>query len=122
LMHGYDPPAGGMWIDDVIPGKLAALDRNNGEVIWVSPCEVGYGRGFGAGLGSEEDALVLGPGSQGHLIVRMALANGELIGANEIEAFDEALVFGDLCFCVTPRRIFALKSSAMAEAWEYARA
>lgn len=121
LVHVYDPPAGGMWIDDVIPGKLAALDRNTGEILWVSPCEVGYGRGFGAGLGQDNDAVVLGPGSQGHLIVRMALANGELLGAAQIEAFDEALVFGDLCLCVTPRRIFALVSSAMIEAWEYSR-
>ena len=122
LLHVYDPPAGGMWIDDVIPGKLAALDRNNGEVVWLSPCEIGYGRGFGAGLGQENDAIVLGPSAQGHRIVRMALGNGELIGAAEIEPFDEALVFGDLCFCVTPRRIFALMSTAMGEAWEYSRA
>jgi hypothetical protein len=122
LLHVYDPPAGGMWIDDVIPGKLAALDRNTGEVIWLSPCEVGYGRGFGAGLGSEDDAIVLGPGSQAHLIVRMALSNGELIAAKEIEAFDEALVFGDTCLCLTPRRVFALSSSSLSEAWQYARA
>ena len=121
LLHVYDPPAGGMWIDDVIPGKLAALDRNSGEISWVSPCEVGYGRGFGAGFGNEGDAIVLGPSSRGHLIVRMALASGELIGASPIDAFDEALVFGDLCYCVTPRRIIALSSSAMTEAWEYSR-
>ena len=60
LLHGYDPPAGGMWIDDVIPGKLAALDRTSGEVLWASPCEVGYGRGFGAGIGNEDDVIVLG--------------------------------------------------------------
>jgi hypothetical protein len=121
LVHVYDPPAGGMWIDDVIPGKLGALDRNNGDIQWVSPCEVGYGRGFGAGLGQDNDAVVLGPGSQGHLIARMSLANGELLGAAPIEAFDEALVFGDLCVCVTPRRIFAIVASAMIEAWEYSR-
>ena len=51
LLHVYDPPAGGMWVDDVIPGKLAALDRHTGETLWLSPCEVGYGRGFGAGFG-----------------------------------------------------------------------
>ena len=27
-----------------------------GEIAWSSPCEVGYGRGFGAGIGREEDA------------------------------------------------------------------
>jgi hypothetical protein len=121
LVHEYDPPAGGMWIDDVIPGKLAALDRGTGEVAWSSPCEVGYGRGFGAGIGREEDAIVLGPSSKGHLVARMSLRTGELLGAGPIDAFDEALVFGDLCFCVTPRRIFAIEPSAMSEAWEYSR-
>jgi hypothetical protein len=121
LLHGYDPPAGGMWIDDVIPGKLAALDRTSGEVLWVSPCEVGYGRGFGAGIGSEDDVIVLGPSSNGHRIVRMSLKNGELLGASEIQPFDEALVSGDLCICVTPGRIFALMSEPMLEAWEYRR-
>jgi hypothetical protein len=121
LVHVYDPPAGGMWIDDVIPGKLAALDRNTGEIAWVSPCEVGYGRGFGAGLGHESDAIVLGPSSRGHLIVRMSLQSGELIGASPIDTFDEALVFGDMCFCVTPRRVISISSSAMSEAWEYSR-
>jgi hypothetical protein len=48
LVHVYDPPAGERWIDAAIPGKLGALDRNSGEVLWLSPCEVGYGRGFGA--------------------------------------------------------------------------
>lgn len=121
LVHVYDPPAGGMWIDDVIPGKLAALDRHTGEILWFSPCEVGYGRGFGAGLGNEDDAIVLGPSSKGHLIVRMALSSGELLGASEIEAFDEAFVFGDLSLCVTPRRVFALSSAALSEAWDYSR-
>jgi hypothetical protein len=121
LLHVYDPPAGGMWVDDVIPGKLAALDRHTGETLWLSPCEIGYGRGFGAGLGSENDVIVLGPSSQGHRIVRMALGNGELIGVGEIEAFDEAHVAGDICICVTPRRIIAYASTAMEEAWEYSR-
>jgi hypothetical protein len=121
LVHEYDQPAGGMWMDAVIPGKLAALDRTSGEVLWSSPCEVGYGRGFGAGLGHENDAIVLGPGAQSHLIVRMSLENGELVGASEIEAFDDALVFGDLCYCVTPRRMIAISSTAMSEAWEYSR-
>jgi len=121
LVHEYDAPAGGMWIDDVIPGKLAALDRATGEVAWSSPCEVGYGRGFGAGIGREEDAIVLGPSSKGHVVARMSLRTGELLGAGPIEAFDEALVFGDLCFCVTPRRIFAVETETMVEAWDYSR-
>ena len=45
LLHGYEDPVGGKWIDSVIPGKLAALDRTSGSVLWSSPCEVGYGRG-----------------------------------------------------------------------------
>lgn len=121
LVHEYDEPAGGRWMDDVVPGKLAALDRSSGDVLWVSPCEVGYGRGFGAGFGRENDAIVLGPGSQGHLMVRMSLVNGELVGATTIDAFDEALVDADLCFCVTPRKIVALSTAAMSEAWTYAR-
>lgn len=121
LLHGYDPPAGGMWIDDVIPGKLGAINRNTGETIWSSPCEVGYGRGFGAGLGAEDDVIVLGPSVQGHRIVRMSVKNGELIGAADIEPFDAALVFGDLCYCVTPGRIFSLVSAALSEAWDYGR-
>ena len=121
LVHEYDPPAGGMWIDDVIPGRLAALDRSSGEVVWSSPCEVGYGRGFGAGLGREDDAIVLGPSSRGHVIARMSLKNGELLGAGPIDAFDEAVVSGDLCICVTPKRLFAVAPSAMTEVWEYSR-
>lgn len=121
LLHVYDPPAGGMWVDDVIPGKLAALDRHTGETLWLSPCEIGYGRGFGAGFGLDNDVIVLGPSAQGHRIVRMALGSGELIGVGEIEAFDEAHVSGDLCICVTPRRILAYSSSAMSQAWGYSR-
>ena len=71
FLHGYDAPAGGKWIDSVIPGKLAAHDRGSGEVLWVSPCEVGYGRGFGCGLGEEDDVVILGPSNQSHRIARM---------------------------------------------------
>lgn len=121
LVHEYDPPAGDMWIDDVIPGKLAALDRHSGEVLWSSPCEVGYGRGFGAGFGKEDDAIVLGPSSKGHLAARMSLKTGELLAAVPIEAFDEALVHPDLSFGLTPRRIFAIDSSGLTEAWEHSK-
>ncbi len=69
LLHGYDPPAGGKWLDDVIPGKLGALDRNTGELLWMAPCEVGYGRGFGAGVGARGQVLVLGPSANGHRMV-----------------------------------------------------
>jgi hypothetical protein len=121
LLHVYDPPAGGKWADDVIPGKLAALDRHTGEPLWVSPCEVGYGRGFGAGLGTQEDVVVLGPGAGGHRIVRMSLSSGELIGMGDVDAFDEAIVSGDVCVCVTPRRVLGYATGAMDEAWEYSR-
>ena len=122
FVHMYDPPAGDVWMDDVIPGKLAALDRNTGEIAWMSPCEVGYGRGFGAGLGAEQDVVVLGPGSRGHLMVRMALADGKLLAAGEIEAFDEAHVFKDVALTVTPRQILAYDSRTAKENWQYGRA
>jgi len=121
FLHGYDPPAGGKWIDDVIPGKLGAYDRNSGEPLWMSPCEVGYGRGFGSGLGSEDDVVVLGPSQQGHRIARMSLATGELLGAQEIRCFDQALVFGDMCVTVTTDRVCGVMTSAMLEVWTYSR-
>ena len=121
LLHGYDPPAGGKWIDDVIPGKLGALDRNTGEVLWLAPCEVGYGRGFGAGVGDGHLALVLGPSTAGHRIVRMSLANGELSEAAEIAPFDEAHVAPDACICANAGRVFAVDPAPMTETWEYSR-
>jgi len=121
VLHGYDPPAGGKWIDSVIPGKLGAFDRASGDVQWVSPCEVGYGRGFGCGFGDEEDVVILGPSSHRHRIARMSLASGELIGANEIGAFDQALAFGDVCLTVTPQRITGILTSPMLEVWSHAR-
>ncbi len=121
FLHGYDPPAGGKWIDNVIPGKLGAFDRTNGEALWMSPCEVGYGRGFGGGLGEEDDVVLLGPSSAGHRIARMSLATGELIGASEIAALDQALVYGDACITVTPGRVVGIMTSAMLEVWTYSR-
>lgn len=121
LVHHYEPPADDMWMDDVIPGKLAALDRSTGEVLWSSPCEVGYGRGFGAGFAADGAALVLGPTAKGHMAVRMALANGALLAASEIEAFDDALVAEDLAITVTPKRVVAYESQTLIEAWEYSR-
>ncbi len=121
LIHGYDPPAGGKWIDSVIPGKLAAYDRNSGEELWVSPCEVGYGRGFGIGMGDEDDIVVLGPSIKGHRIARMSSASGELIGAAEIREFDQALVFGDMSITVMSDRICGIMTNPMLEVWSYAR-
>ena len=116
ILHGYDPPAGGKWIDSVIPGKLGAYERATGDVLWLSPCEVGYGRGFGCGLGEEEDVVILGPSNQSHRIARMSLATGELIGASEIGAFDQALAFGDVCLTVTPQRVTGILTSPMLDA------
>jgi len=121
ILHGYDPPAGGKWIDSVIPGKLGAYDRGTGEQRWVSPCEVGYGRGFGCGLGEEDDVVILGPSIKSHRIARMSLSTGELLGASEIRPFDQALVFGDVCLTVTPQRVTGILTSAMIEVWSHAR-
>jgi hypothetical protein len=121
ILHGYDPPAGGKWIDSVIPGKLGAYERNSGDVLWISPCEIGYGRGFGCGLGQEQDVVILGPSGQNHRITRMALASGELIGASEIGAFDQALVYGDMCITVTPQRVTGILTTAMLEVWSHVR-
>ncbi len=119
LIHGYEEPAGGRWVDTAIPGKLSALDRNSGEVLWSSPCEVGYGRGFGAGFGREDDAIVLGPSGNGHRAVRMSLKNGELLAVKEIPAFDASVVSSDLAICASPRRIFALDASSLNERWRH---
>ena len=121
LVHGYEEPSMGKWDGDVIPGKLAALDRTSGDVLWSSPCEVGYGRGFGAGLGSD-DVVVMGPSPQGHRMVRMSLENGELIGAAPVPVFDEALVFEDFCFSLSPDRIHGILTSDMVEVWSYRKA
>ena len=121
FLHGYDPPVGGKWVDDVIPGKLGAFDRGTGETLWVSPCEVGYGRGFGVGLGTQGDVIVLGPGIQGHRIARMAVASGELLGASEIEPFDIAVVAGDVTVTITPARVTGILTEPMMEVWTYER-
>jgi hypothetical protein len=121
LVHSYEPPAGGKWRDSVIPGKLAALDRHTGDVRWNSPCEVGYGRGFGAGLGASGEVLVLGPSQSGYCVARMDPASGELAEAREIEPFDEAHVGADLCLTLAARRVTALSSAGLTEAWRYAR-
>lgn len=119
IVHGYDPPAGGKWVDNVIPGKLGAFDRNTGEELWMSPCEVGYGRGFGAGFGDQDDIVVLGPGTTNYRIARMSLASGELLGVGEIRPFDRALVYGDMSMTVTQDRLCGIMTAAMAELWTY---
>jgi len=119
LVHGYDPPAGGMWIDEVIPGKLSALDRHSGDNLWTSPCEVGYGRGFGAGFGEGGEVIVLGPSTTGHRIVRMETSSGKLLGAEAIEAFDEAHVWADICVCGNAERVFAVSTAMMQPAWSF---
>jgi len=121
LVHGYDPPPGGKWIDDVIPGKLSAIERHEGELLWQAPCEVGYGRGFAAGFGALGQAVVLGPSTHGHRMVRMSLGDGELLEAADISPFDEASVASDLCLCVSAQRVFALDSLTLGETWEYSQ-
>jgi hypothetical protein len=119
VVHAYEPPAGGKWIDSVIPGKLLAFERGEGELLWRVPCEVGYGRGFGAGIVSADRVVLVGPGSSTHRIVHMALSNGELIDAADVTAFDEALVGQDLCVCLNPNRIWAIDTQNLVEAWDY---
>ena len=119
-MHGYEEPVGGKWADEVIPGKMGAIERNSGETIWSSPCEVGYGRGFGAGFGRVHNAVVLGPGTHGHRAVRMDINSGELLMVEDIAAFDQALVFEDYCVCVMPTRIAAYSTDDFQERWMHA--
>lgn len=121
LLHGYDPPAGGKWIDDVIPGKLGAFDRNTGERLWIAPCEVGYGRGFGAGIGQQGQVIVLGPSQGGHRLVRMAVADGELLEAADIEPFDDAIVSPDVVVCANAGSVWGLDTLTLTESWRYAR-
>lgn len=121
LVHGYEPPAGGRWIDNAIPGKVTALDRQSGDLLWTSPCEVGYGRGFGAGFGADGDAVLVGPSAAGHRIVRMSLESGELIAMSQVPAFDEAVVGPDLTFLVSARKVSAVDSSSFEPRWTYAR-
>lgn len=117
LVHGYDPPAGGMWIDDVIPSQLWALDRKSGETLWKVPCEVGYGRGFAAGFGPRQEIVLLGPGQSGHRLVQMDPDSGRLLGAEPIQPFDAGLVAADRCIGLTPTTIFGVHTGNMAEAW-----
>jgi len=121
LLHGYDPPAGGKWIDDVIPGKLGAFDRHTGERLWIAPCEVGYGRGFGAGIGQQGQVIVLGPSQGGHRMVRMAVADGELLEAADIEPFDDAVVRPDVVVCLNARSVWGLDTLTLQESWRYSR-
>jgi hypothetical protein len=121
LVHEYDPPAGGKWVDAAIPGKLAMLDRQSGEIRWVSPCEVGYGRGFGAGFGRKNDAVVLGPSTQGHRVVRMSLDSGEMLAVADVPTFDEALVYDDVCVMASTKRVAAIDTESLRERWRYSR-
>jgi len=118
-IHAYDFPAGGKWADDVIPGKVGAFDRQTGEPAWLSPCEVGYGRGFGAGFAASGDLVVVGPTQSGHAMVRMSGVNGELLGVEHVPEFDEALVDPDLTVCVCPGQVLALDTNDMSPVWSF---
>ncbi|MEO0652518.1 MAG: hypothetical protein AAFZ65_17730, partial [Planctomycetota bacterium] len=122
VLHGYDPPAGGKWVDDVIPGKVLGYDRQSGERLWASPCEVGYGRGFGAGFDSEGALVILGPSQGGHRISRMSASDGVLLGVEAVPEFDEAHVADDLCICVGPTSITGVLTAAMIPAWHFKKA
>jgi hypothetical protein len=119
LLHGYEEPVGGKWVDEVIPGKLGAIDRSTGETIWSGPCEVGYGRGFGAGFGRGHNAIVFGPSSNGHRAIRMDIKSGELLTVQDMPAFDVALVFEDFCISVQPNRIVAYNTDDFSVKWMY---
>ncbi len=121
LLHGYDPPPGGKWIEAVIPGKLGAFDRNTGERLWLAPCEVGYGRGFGAGIVGNEQAIVVGPTATGHKIVRQSLVDGELLDAEEIPEFDHAVVNPQIVLLSTGRSVVGVDPLTLLESWTYAR-
>ena len=119
VIHGYDPPAGGKWVDDVIPGKVIGFDRQSGARLWASPCEVGYGRGFGAGFDAEGALVILGPSQSGHRMTRMEARDGVLLGVEAVPEFDEAHVADDLCICVGPTSISGILTAAMIPAWRF---
>ncbi len=121
LLHGYDPPAGGKWVDDVIPGKLGAFDRTTGERLWLVPCEVGYGRGFGAGIVSDEHAIVVGPSASGHRIVRQSLTDGELLDTENVPPFDHCVVNAACVLLSTGRTVACYDSLTLIENWTYGR-
>lgn len=117
IVHGYEDPAGGKWHDSVIPAKVGAFDRQSGERRWFAPCEVGYGRGFGAGYAAENQLLVLGPSASGHRAARLAADSGELEALANVGEFDEAHVGAALCLCVAPTEVFALSTVDLAPIW-----
>ncbi|MEO2144311.1 MAG: hypothetical protein ABGY32_00250 [bacterium] len=121
LVHGYDAPPGGKWPDDVIPGKLGAMDRATGEQCWMVPCEVGYGRGFAVGFGARSQVLVLGPTAHGHRVVRMSVESGEILDVATIPVFDQASFGSECVYCCSARRIFSLDTNSLEEAWSYSR-
>ena len=60
--------------------------------------------------------VVLGPSSNGHRIVRMSLANGELIDMRGMPTFDQALVGPDLCLIASPGQVTAIDSRTLDDA------
>ena len=121
LLHGYDPPAGGKWVDDVIPGKLGAFDRTTGERLWLVPCEIGYGRGFGAGIVSDSHVIVVGPSASGHRIVRQSLRDGELLDTENVPPFDYSVVNAECVLLSTGRTVMCIDSLTLIEDWTYGR-
>lgn len=120
IVHGYEDPAGGKWHDSVIPAKVGAFDRQSGERLWLAPCEIGYGRGFGAGYAGENQVLVLGPSANGHRAARISTDSGELLALEDVGGFDEAHVDAECCVCVAPQEIFALRARDLGQLWRLA--
>jgi hypothetical protein len=115
--HVYDPPAGGKWAEDVIPSKLLAFDRTSGERLWAAPCEVGYGRGFGAGLGPDGDLIVVGPTQAGHRAVQVSASTGEQLGGVDVPEFDEAMVEGGSVLIVALTSLTRLDAASFEAKW-----
>jgi hypothetical protein len=117
IVHGYEDPAGGKWHDSVIPAKVGAFDRQSGERLWLAPCEIGYGRGFGAGFSGDNQVLVLGPSANGHRAARITADSGELLALEDVGSFDDAHVDSELCVCVAPQEVFALRTKDLSQLW-----
>lgn len=117
FVHVYDPPAGGRWDEDMIPGKLLAFERSSGERLWAAPCEVGYGRGFGAGLDPDGNLLVIGPTQGGHRAVRVSAETGELLEGVDVPEFDEAIVDEKHMLIVSLTSLMRLDSAGLDAKW-----
>ncbi|MCA9001878.1 MAG: hypothetical protein KDB61_08140, partial [Planctomycetes bacterium] len=97
------------------------FDRTTGERIWLVPCEVGYGRGFGAGIVSDDHVIVVGPSAAGHRIVRQSLRDGELLDTETIPAFDHCVVNPECVLLSTGKTVQCNDTMTLLENWTYTR-